>query len=522
MAFGRIRSVIVCLVLACAACARSASVRSELHYGLTLVPTGIDPHINASSELGIPLASVYDTLVFRDPAGGFVPGLAQRWEISSDGMQYRFFLRHDVHFQDGTPFNAQAVQVNIARVLDPTNQSQLARFMIDAVQSVTVVDDYTVRLQLTEPFAPLLDSLSQVYLGMASPAALQKWGKDYSFHQVGTGPFRFVEYIPGDHLTLERNPDYAWGPSIYRNKTAQVQRIIFRFYADPATRAPALLSGEADVMGEVLPMDADSLKKDGRFSVYPVNIPGQPLQFFFNIRHAPTDDILVRQALLTATDRESLVQTVFGSFSPVAVGPLTASTWGASAVVPASVFNRETADALLRQAGWVDSNGDGVREKDGKPLRLKVVYPPWGLTPQVADLLELQWKEIGADVELTQVPSFSALLGAQAGGAYHLISWNQAGTDPDQLRSFYQTEAVYNWTGIDDARLNSLLLDAARSGNDADRLEFYRQAQIEIASQYLILPIRDYVNLNVAARRVQGLHFTAQGWFPVLIDVDLG
>ncbi|HEY5119104.1 MAG TPA: ABC transporter substrate-binding protein [Anaerolineales bacterium] len=522
MTFGRIRSVIVCLVLVCAACGRFVSTKSELHYGLTLVPTGIDPHINKSSELGIPLASVYDTLVFRDPAGGFVPGLAQRWEISIDGLQYTFFLRHDVHFQDGTPFNAQAVKVNLERILDPANKSQQARFMIDSVQSVTVVDDYTVRLQLAEPFAPLLDSLSQVYLGMASPAALKKWGKDYSFHQVGTGPFRFVEYVPGDHLTLERNLDYAWGPSIYRNKTAQVLRIIFRFYEDPATRAPALLSGEADVMGEVLPMDADSLKKDGRFSVYPVNIPGQPLQFFFNIRQPPTDDVLVRQALLAATDREGLVQTVFGFSSPVAIGPLTASTWGAAGVVPASVFNRESADLLLRQAGWVDSNGDGVREKDGQPLRLKVVYPTWGLTPQVADLLELQWKQIGVAVDLLQVPSFSALVDAQAGGAYNLISINQVGTDPYLLGSYFQTGAANNWTGIDDARLNSLLLDAARSGNDADRLEFYRQAQIEIASQYLILPIRDYVNLNVAARHVQGLHFTAQGWFPVLIDVGLG
>ncbi|MGD0808067.1 MAG: ABC transporter substrate-binding protein, partial [Anaerolineales bacterium] len=124
MVFGRIRSVIVCLVLACAACARSASVKSELHYGLTLAPTGIDPHINASSELGIPLASVYDTLIFRDPAGGFVPGLAQGWEISADGLQYTFFLRSDVHFQDGTPFNAQAVKVNLERILDPANKSQ--------------------------------------------------------------------------------------------------------------------------------------------------------------------------------------------------------------------------------------------------------------------------------------------------------------------------------------------------------------------------------------------------------------
>jgi peptide/nickel transport system substrate-binding protein len=517
----KIRWVIVFLVLACSACGRSASVKSELHYGLTLVPTGIDPQINASSELGIPLASVYDTLVFRDPGGGFVPGLAQRWEISPDGRQYTFFLRQDVRFQDGTPFNAQAVKVNLERVLDPANHSQKARFMIDKVQTVTVVDEYTVRLELAEPFAPLLDSLSQVYLGMASPAALEKWGKDYAFHQVGTGPFRFVEYKPGDHLTLERNPDYAWAPSIYRNQTAQVQRIVFRFYEDPATRAPALLSGEADIMGEVLPRDAESLEKDARFSIAPVNIPGQPLQFFFNTRLAPTDDVLVRQALLAATDREGLVRTVFGSYSPVATGPLTASTVGASVVVPADAFDREKAKELLAQARWVDSDGDGVREKDGQPLHLKVVYPPWGLTPQVADLLELQWKEIGADVELIQVPSFSALVEAQSGGAYHLISTNQAGTDPDLLRSFYKSRAPYNWSGFESVSLDALLDHAAGAGTDQARWDDYRAAQQEIASQYLILPIRDYVNLNVAHRWVKGLHFTAQGWFPVLIDLSL-
>jgi peptide/nickel transport system substrate-binding protein len=518
---GRFRWMIVCLLLTGAACARSASAGGELHYGLTLAPTGIDPHINASSELGIPLASVYDTLVFRDEKGGFVPGLAQRWEVTPDGRQYTFYLRRDVRFQDGTPFNAQAVKVNLERILDPANRSQKARFMIDAVQSVVVLDDYTVRLDLDEPFAPLLDSLSQVYLGMASPAALEKWGVDYQFHQVGTGPFRFVEYVPGDRLTLERNPDYAWAPSIYRNKTAQLSRIVFRFYADPSTRAPALLSGEADVMGEVLPRDAENLEQDGRFAVFPVNIPGQPLQFFFNGNLPPTDDILVRQALLVATDRESIVRTVFGSYSPVATGPLTASTWGASPVIPADSFDRGKADTLLQQAGWVDSNNDGVREKNGHALRLKVVYPSWGLTPQVADLLEMQWKEVGVAVELTQVPSFSALVEAQTGGAYHLISMNLAGTDPDLMRSFYRSGNMYNWTGIGIAPLDSLLDGAARVGTDRERLDAYREIQTELASQFVLLPIRDYVNVNVALRRVKGLHFSAQGWFPILIDVSL-
>jgi peptide/nickel transport system substrate-binding protein len=516
-----VRFAFCCLILLFPSCAGTAARGGELHYGLTLSPTGIDPHINASSELGIPLASVYDTLVFRDPAEGFVPGLAASWAISADGLTYTFHLRQDVKFHDGTAFNAEAVKANLDRILSPANKSQKARYMISGVKAVTVVDAYTVRLELAEPFAPLLDSLSQVYLGMASPAALAKWGADFQFHQVGTGPFRFVEYVSGDHLTIERNPDYAWGPSIYHNKTTQVDRIVFRFYTDPAARTPALLSGEADVMGEVLPRDAADLQANKSFAVYPTSIPGQPMQFFLNSALAPTDDSFVRQAILLAVDRQLLVTTVYGGFSPVATGPLDAATWGAQNVFPADAFNRAQAEALLNQAGWVDANGDGIREKDGQPLRLKIVIPSWGLIPQTAELLEIQLKDAGILADLVQVPSFSALMDAQKGGAYHLISMNLAGTDPDMLRSFFRSDGAYNWSQVHDPVLDALLDRAVRAGTDADRLDLYRQIQERIAGGYLLLPIRDYVNLNVASSKVEGLRYSAQGWFPILIDVSL-
>lgn len=509
------------LLLAGAACSPAAKGGRELHYGLTLAPTGIDPHVNASSELGIPLSSVYDTLVFRAPDGGFVPGLAERWEMSPDGLRYIFHLRRDVKFHDGTAFDAQAVKANIDRILDPQTKSQKARILIDAVAGAAVVDSATVRLELKEPFAPLLDSLSQVYLGMASPAALAKWGADYQFHQVGTGPFRFGEYVPEDHLTLERNPDYAWAPAVYRNRTAQVDRIVFRFYADPATRSPALRSGEADVMGEVLPGDAADLERGGGFTVYPVNIPGQPLQFFLNTGLAPTDDPLVRQALIAAVDRESLVRTVFGAYSPVATGPLTAATWGAAEVVPADSYLPEEAGELLSQAGWDAPRSGGIREKDGRPLRLKLVYPSWGLTPQAAELLELEWQKVGVETELVQAASFSALLDAQKSGGYNLISMNLAGTDPDLLRSFFRSDGPYNWSGIRDEELDSLLDRAVSAADAAERLELYRRAQEIIARDCVLLPLRDYVNVNVASTRVRNLHYSPQGWFPVLIDVSL-
>ncbi len=156
------------LAVSLAGCA--SPPRGQVRYGLTLAPSGIDPHVNASSELGIPLTSVYDTLVYLDPeTNGFVPGLAERWEISDDGMEYTFFLRKGVTFHDGTPFNAEAVSFNFDRITSSDLKSQKALFMLGPYDQTEVVDESTVRILLKQPYAPLLDSLSQVYLGMASP-----------------------------------------------------------------------------------------------------------------------------------------------------------------------------------------------------------------------------------------------------------------------------------------------------------------------------------------------------------------
>ncbi len=504
-----------------ASCAAPPSTASELNYGLTLVPTGIDPHINASSELGIPLRSVYDTLVFRDAQGGFVPGLARAWTISTDGLNYTFSLRAGVKFHDGTPFNAEAVRVNLERILNPETKSQKARFMLGPLQAVNVLDALTVRLTLSEPFAPLLDSLSQPYCGMASPAALAKWGNaDYQFHQVGTGPYRFVEYVSGDHLTLERNGDYAWGPSIYHNRKAAVERIVFRFYADAATRAPALLSGAADVMGELPPRDALQLKADPAFQLIPVPIPGQPLALYINTAAPPTDELAVRRALILSADRPSIIKTIFGGLSPVATSPISSSTWGFMEVVPPEPDTAQ-AQALLDGAGWVRTPASTWRTRDGVPLTVEVVLPPWGFNPQVGQMLEQQWEALGVQVNLTQVASFAALREAQDAGMYNLLSINLSGADPDLLRPFFVQDGAYNLSHVADADLDRMFLSAAQSTDPATRLGLMAEAQQRVAALALVLPVRDYVNLNVARAEVQGLIFDAQGWFPLLIDTSL-
>jgi peptide/nickel transport system substrate-binding protein len=146
------------LPLFLAACSNQQSEVLEIGYGLTLSPTGIDPHINASVELGIPLTSVYDTLIYQNPETlEYVPSLSNSWDVSADGRVYRFELRRDVRFHDGSPFNAEAVRANIDYVIDPANRSQKAAEMLGPLAEVRVLDEFIVEFILLEPFQPLLD-----------------------------------------------------------------------------------------------------------------------------------------------------------------------------------------------------------------------------------------------------------------------------------------------------------------------------------------------------------------------------
>lgn len=510
-------------LLILAACSSNSNARSKLTYGLTLSPSGIDPHINASAELGIPLRSVYDSLVFLDPVTGeFVPGLAETWQISADGKRYEFELRNDVRFHDGTPFNAAAVKANIDYVLDPDHHSQKAASLLGPIEKIELIDEFTVAIEMQEAFAPLLDALSQVYLGMASPEALNRWGaSEYQFHQVGTGPYRFVEYVPDDHILLERNDAYAWGPTIYQQPQASYEQVEFRFFEDVATRSIALESGNVEILGEIPPLDASRLGDQERFSLHPVAIPGQPLQYLFNTSRTPTDDIRVRRALMHAVDRDTIVETVFGPTSPVARGPLSYEKFGPLLASEQPEYDLALANRLLSDAGWPLEDDGLRRNSSGETFELEIIAPIWGSNPEVAQLLKVSWEEIGASVSLEIAPGFGPLREAQAAGNYNAIGINFFGTDPDLLRPMFTTDGLYNWTGYANSELDQLLNAAAAETLDSQaRQALYRQSIALINEAALVLPIRDYVNLVVADNSISGLRYSASGWFPLLIDLN--
>jgi peptide/nickel transport system substrate-binding protein len=185
-------------------------------------------------------------------------------------------------------------------------------------------------------------------------------------------------------------------------------------------------------------------------------------------------------------------------------------------------YDPAQAVTLMDSTGFMDTDGDGIRENEGEPVSIDVVTPPWGLNAEVAILLEQQWETtLGIEVNLIEVPSFPALLDAAESGAYNLIGLNFFGFSPVVLNDFYLTDAFYNLAGVRDANLDNVLIAAQSERMPEPRRELYGQAQQLILEQASVLPVTEYVNLVGAAPEVSGLRFDHQGWFPYLVELQV-
>jgi ABC-type transport system substrate-binding protein len=229
----------------------------------------------------------------------------------------------------------------------------------------------------------------------------------------------------------------------------------------------------------------------------------------------------VREALILSVNRSKIVRTVDGDFSQVAHGPLSASTFVYSPTDLNLEYDLQAAQALLEDSGWKLAN-DAVRYRNGVPLELSIVTPPWGSNPEVAQLIRADWEALGAKVIIEIAPGFGPLKEIQSSGNFNAIGINFFGTDPDLLRSFYTSTGIYNWSGYQANELDQLLIQASQTTNDIElRRQLYDQLSQHIIEAALVLPIREYTNLVIANNRVQGLKFAAQGWYPYLIDLQL-
>jgi len=493
-------------------------------YGITSDILILDPHASDSIEAGIIFRQLYDTLIYRDADGDFIAGLATSWDISDDGLQYTFYLRNDVVFHDGTQFNAQSVATNIDRIFDPTINSQRARLLLGAFSRYEILDDFTIRLSLFEPYTPLLDSLSQPYLAILSPASIELYEPiRYQYHQVGTGPYILEKYLPGERIELRRNPDYSWLPSIYSKPVGSViERVTFQIITDSSSHIDLLLNEQVDVIDKINPSDGRNLTNNSELQVLPVNIPGQSVVFYFNTTRQHISNPAVRRALLLATNRVAISDTIFLNLSPIAWSPLSQSTqFSHTSYVNQFSYDISSAIELLESQGYIDTDNDGFLDLDGDKLELEILIPPWDQLPQVGNFLRTQWRSIGVDLIINPIPGLNSLLNRIEAGTYDLVSFDVFGLEPSILNTTYSSNSPNGITNFFDEDLDRLITQATQERDIFTRRSQYLQIQSIIMDETLIIPIREYVNIVGVREGITNLKFDVYGWYPLLYDARI-
>ena len=271
----------------------SAEAPAQVSGGTVTYAAGADPdNLDPANAESNPSEAVnrmmYENLVRFDVKLKIVPGLATKWEQAKDGMSWTFFLRKGVKFHDGTPFNAEAAKAFFERMIGPEKPSR-AGLYTPFVSSVNVVDEYTVKVNMQAPFAFFLNNLAHSASGIISPAALKTYGKDISRRAVGTGPFKFVEWVHGDHLTMVRNDDY-WGGKPYLDK------IVVKTVKEDSARVMMLQSGDAQLIVRIPSEDIPRLEKDPKINLDSTETL-RVLYLQVNCAKKPFTDLRIRQAI---------------------------------------------------------------------------------------------------------------------------------------------------------------------------------------------------------------------------------
>lgn len=366
---------------------------------------------------------VYETLVGSSPIDGqYVPALADYWEIAEDGKTYTFHLHPGVTWHDGTPFTADDVLFSFEAQADPATGSAYTSSFNGYVGSWEKVDDVTVKVIATDVFAEV------VFHGNAYCPIVAKhiwesvphdqWASDGGSNGsdpsrvVGTGPFKFQETNEGEGTsTFVKNPDYY-------DDIPVIDTFIFSTLGDEVAAVEALRAGEIDFYENVPPTDVASLQAPDQGTDVKLYDTYSFSWYGYQLDPAKTtlfQDVETRRALLYALDRQSMVDNIMLGFAEVAQGtqPILSPAYDPESITTKYNFDVAKAQELLATAGWADSDGDGILERDGQPFSFQIMYASGSPTSdQIVAFVQDSWKAIGVDAQPNPVDFNTVLVPA--------------------------------------------------------------------------------------------------------------
>ncbi|MFT8242580.1 ABC transporter substrate-binding protein [Roseomonas sp. BN140053] len=505
-------SMLACM-LALPAAAQNLSV------GTRGEPSTMDPQFNLLGTNTSALRNIYDTLLTRDPSLQVRPGLATSWR-AVDETTWEFKLREGVTFHDGSPFTAEDVRFSIARVPSiPGNPNPYSTY-IQGIKEVQVVDPLTVRF-ITEGPSPLLPTnLSNIFIVSSAKGNRTTAEFNTGAAAIGTGPYRFSSWQPGQPLVLERNPNFHGG---LPEGQPQWQRVSFRPIPNDGARVAALISGDVDFINYVPLQDVSRLEKEGngRFSVFagpsayvymlypevekptPNNLrtpEGQPLG------RNPWQDPRVREALSLGINRQVIVDRLMEGRARVANQAVPEGFLGYSSRIPPARFDAERARALLREAGY--PNGFGTQ--------LACPNDRFVNDSKICEAVAQQLQRIGIRIDLSAQPSATFFPArARRDWPLHAAGWGSLTGES----SYFLTSQVHspnrelglgaiNTNGIAEPELDQLIQEGRRVLDENRRRAVLEQSMEGLMSRNLVVPILTFE--AIWAGRADRVRFTTR------------
>jgi peptide/nickel transport system substrate-binding protein len=495
-------------------------------------PTCLDPHVGGNFPQALVSSQYLESLVSLDDDGTVIPWLADSWSVSEDGLAWDFTLRDGVEFTDGTPLEAAAVQANIAHLQDPATGSSTGYLALAKVAGTEAVSDSVVRVSLSEPDSALLESLSQPWLAIQSPTALERSQDENCAAPVGTGPFQVESWVKQNSITMVRNENYNSPPEdAGHDGAAYLDEIVWRFIPDSASRYAALQAGEVDMIDNVQP-DTIAQAEDSDSIVHlDAPRPGASNRIELNSGKAPFDDIAVREAFIRSANIVDGVESLFQ-------GTAERSTSALSSVEPLGVsqpdlfdYDPEEANTLLDGAGWSERDSDGYRVKDG--VRLTVVFPvstnqSIPAEQSLFEQIQATAKETGFEVKLAKLDlsSWYAELGTNA---YDAVSAPYTKVGPDVLRILFHSDGITpapsgyfaNHAQVNDPEIDALLTEAGQTSDADRRAALYADAQERVLDGFYILPLMDQQNHFLYSTAIEGARVLPAVSTPTFYDAWL-
>ena len=314
-----------------------------VYIGLDGEPNTFDPHLTTGRLSESFMSNVFDGLTAHDQNGALVPALATSWEPLDD-LNWEFKLREGVKFHNGEDFTADDVKFTLDRVLEPERNATIAPLLIN-ITGVEIVDDYTVRITIAEPDLMLPARLAELYGHMLPKDYVEEKGDEFiALNPIGTGPYKFVEWVKDDHITLVPNQDY-WGV------VPPIDELVVRPIKDNGARVAALLAGEVDVINGI-PTSQEPVVANYP-GVQALRIPSPRIYYIsMDVRKPPFDNKLVRQALNYAIDRQGIVDNLFAGFGVPAAVNYPRASWGFNPDLAPYPYDPEKAKELLAEAGY--------------------------------------------------------------------------------------------------------------------------------------------------------------------------